>query len=48
MRMAFEAGDADGVIMSANQITRKLGGSVKYENMDEFKEFLDSDEVDVF
>lgn len=48
MRIAFETGDADGVIMSANQITRKLGGSVKYENMDEFKEFLDSDEVDVF
>ena len=34
--------------MSANQITRKLGGNVKYENMDEFKEFLDSDEIDVF
>lgn len=48
MRLAFEMGDADGVIASANDITRKLGGQVKYENVKEFKNFLDDDSVDVF
>lgn len=45
---AFASGDVDGVISGANQITKKLGGNVYYENFDEFKNFLASDEVDVF
>lgn len=40
---AFENGDADGVIAGANQITRKLGGKVDFNNMDEFIDFLDDD-----
>lgn len=47
MRFAFQVGDADGVIASANQITRKLGGDVHYETVAEFKNFLDDDSVDV-
>ena len=47
MKMSFEIGDADGVIASANKITRKLGGNVQFETVDEFKMFLDSDEEDV-
>jgi len=39
-------GDANGIIAGANQITRKLGGKVYYENMDEFRTFLRSDIVD--
>ena len=45
---AFLTGDADGVIQGANQVTRKLGGTVHYDTVDEFKMFLSSDEVDVF
>lgn len=45
---AFASGDVDGVILGANQITKKLGGNVCYENFNEFKDFLASDEVDVF
>lgn len=48
MRFAYQAGDADGIIVSANEITRKLGGRVYYESVEEFKDFLDSDSVDVF
>ena len=44
---AFLAGDADGVIQGANMITRKLGGTVHYETVDEFVDFLNSDEDDV-
>jgi len=44
---SFLAGDADGVIAGANQITRKLGGNVHYNNMDEFRDFLFDDSVDV-
>ena len=47
IEVSFENGDADGVIMAANQITYKLGGTVKYNNVDEFKTFLDSDEDDI-
>lgn len=47
IEVSFENGDADGVIMAANQITYKLGGTVKYNNVDEFKIFLDSDEDDI-
>lgn len=49
MRFSFASGDADGVIASANEITRKLGGTVQYESVDEFREFLDDDDsVDIF
>lgn len=47
MRFAYEVGDADGVIASANAITRKLGGQVQYENVEQFKSFLDDDTVDI-
>ncbi len=47
MKLAFEVGDANGVITGANMITKKLGGEVKFENTSEFKNFLDSDEDDV-
>lgn len=47
MHFAFQTGDADGVIAGANQITRKLGGKVYYDNMNEFKTFLFDDSTDV-
>ena len=47
MRFAYETGDADGMISSANQITRKLGGQVKFENVEGFKSFLNSSEIDI-
>lgn len=43
---SFKEGDADGVIAGANQITKKLGGKVQYETVDEFKSFLDDDSQD--
>lgn len=48
MRFAYQIGDADGMIAGANQITRKLGGQVHYETVEEFKSFLDDDSVDTF
>lgn len=48
MQIAFKSGDAEAMISGANQITRKLGGQVKYETVSQFKSFLDSDEVDSF
>lgn len=47
MQQSFAMGDADGVIASANDITSRLGGKVRFENVNEFKAFLDSDEDDV-
>lgn len=47
MRFAYASGDADGMIASANEITRKLGGQVHYETVDEFKRFLDDDSTDI-
>ena len=47
MRFSYETGDADGVIASANEITRKLGGQVHYETVEEFKSFLDDDSTDI-
>lgn len=47
MSLAYEMGDADGVIASANDITRKLGGEVKFETVSEFRIFLDNDEDDI-
>lgn len=45
---AFKNGDANGIIAGANQITKKLGGKVYYENTDQFNDFLFSDEIDEF
>ncbi|MBU5488795.1 hypothetical protein KQI77_11715 [Clostridium sp. MSJ-8] len=47
MRFAYTNGDADGMIASANEITRKLGGQVHYETVDEFKCFLDDNSTDI-
>ena len=47
MQLAYAMGDADGVIAGANDITRRLGGQVKFETVNEFKLFLDSDEDDI-
>lgn len=47
MQLAYAMGDADGVIAGANDITRKLGGQIKFETVREFKSFLDSDEDDI-
>lgn len=48
MRFSYAAGDVDGVITSANEITRQLGGQVKYETVKEFRTFLDNNSVDFF
>ena len=48
IRFSFAVGDADGVIRGANQITRKVGGTVKYESVEEFKTFIDDEEEDLF
>ena len=42
MQEAFASGDADGVIGGANAIIWKLGGSVQYESVAEFKQLLAS------
>ncbi len=47
MQLAYQMGDADGIIAGANDITRKLGGKVYYETIEEFKEFIDEDSTDV-
>lgn len=48
IQAAFEKGNADGIIMGANQITQKLGGHIYYNNTNEFHAFLLSDSLDVF
>lgn len=45
MQFAYQCGDADAVIASANDITRKLGGTVQYENVEGYRRFLDSGAV---
>lgn len=47
MRFAYQMGDADGIIAGANEITRKLGGQVHYETVEQFKNFLDDDSIDI-
>lgn len=47
MRFSYRTGDADGMIAGANKITRKLGGKVYYETVEEFKSFLDDDIIDI-
>lgn len=48
MQIAFQSGDANGVIAGANKITNKLGRQVKFETVDQFKSFMDSNEIDSF
>lgn len=45
IRQGLASGDSLQMISGANQITRKLGGVVHYDTMEEFCEFFDSDEV---
>ena len=47
MRYAFQNNDANGVIAGANQITRKLGGQVHYNTVDEFRDYFNNTPVDV-
>ena len=48
MQTSYAMGDVEGVIASANEITRKLGGKVTDENREQFRAFLKDDSVDVF
>lgn len=43
IHISFETGNADGVIAGANQITRKLGGQVDFNSMEEFDDFMNDD-----
>jgi hypothetical protein len=47
MQLAYAMGDADSVIAGANDITRKLGGQIKFQTVSQFKSFLDSEEDDI-
>lgn len=47
IKYAFQVGDANGIISGANMITQKLGGQVKYNTVEEFRDFLDNGMVDV-
>lgn len=47
IKEGFVTGDADSIIFGANKITNKLGGKVHYNSVEEFKNFLDSDLVDI-
>lgn len=45
MDSALLSGDIDLFISGANKITKKLGGTTQYENMNEFESFMDDDEI---
>lgn len=45
MVSGLKLGDADGYIHGANQITRRLGGTVSFRNMDEFDDLMKSDDI---
>lgn len=45
MDSALLSGNIDLFIFGANKITKKLGGTIQYENMNEFKSFMDNDEI---
>lgn len=45
MGEALSLGDADKFIVGANMITKKLGGTVQFNNMKEFDDLMDSDEA---
>lgn len=44
IKTALSIGDVDGCIDGFNQITRKLGGRVQFNNSEEFDKFMESDE----
>ena len=43
IKISLQEGDVNGIISGANQITKKLGGNIHYETVDEFSDFLDND-----
>ncbi|MBR0316595.1 MAG: hypothetical protein IJQ99_06995 [Synergistaceae bacterium] len=45
MKDAFETGDIDGFISGTNMITKKLGGTVQFNDMREFDELMMSSEA---
>lgn len=45
MDAALLSGDIDLFILGANKITKKLGGTVQYDNMNEFESFMNNDEI---
>ena len=47
IKISFQIGDVDGIISGANQITRKLGGKVNYDTVEECKQFLFDGTTDV-
>lgn len=47
IQQGFQTNCPDKVIAGANRVTRKLGGNVYYENVEEFKVFLMMDSVDI-
>ena len=47
IQLSFQVGDADGVVMGANKITRKLGGKVYYDNLSEFENYLCNNSKDI-
>lgn len=47
MKFAYQVGDAAAIIRGANQITRKLGGQVHYDTIEEFKSFLNDKSIDI-
>ena len=46
IRLSFQSGNADGMIQGANKVTRKLGGTVHYETVAEFQDYLMSNSTD--
>lgn len=44
---ALQYGNPDGIVAGANQITRKLGGKVCYENRTEFENFMLDNSTDI-
>lgn len=47
IKISFQIGDADGVIDGSNRITRKLGGKVNYDTVEECKRFLFDGTTDI-
>lgn len=45
--LAFQSGDAEGVVQGANKLTRKLGGTVQFNNRKEFCEYLSKNPINV-
>ena len=45
MDSALLSGDIDLFISGANKITKKLGRTIQYENMNEFESFMDDNKI---